>query len=125
MLPLVDQFFFFRSSKYLIRISGGFFSMSAAKRSSVLFSSTKESTLKEAALSEEAITAKSIGANTFHHTTKNNKRVIFFPPRTLSSVKYDGHSIWWLYMVDTLSWVFQLLMMVQLGEPLARYQDIT
>ena len=63
LLSLVGGFFFFRCSKYLIRVSCGF------------FSSTSEWTLKEDASSEEAITAKSIGANAFHHTMKNNIRI--------------------------------------------------
>ena len=66
LLSLVGGFFFFRCSKYLIRVSWV---------SCGFFSPTSEWTLKEDASSEEAITAKSIGANTFHHTMKNNIRI--------------------------------------------------
>ena len=98
---LAGGFFLARSSKYIIRISYGFFSMSAAKRSSACFSLTAESTLMEAALSEEAIAAKSIGANTFHHTMKHIIRI-----------KHQRLLLSKLIMMDTISRIFRLSVMV-------------
>ena len=130
-------------------ISCGFFSRSSSKQSSSLFSMFVESTLMEASLLEEAIAKKSIDANTFHHTMENNIRIkherynmksshrstaIIKSRFSSSKNNSQRHSLayirWTLslvvvYMVDTLSRVFQLSVMVELGEPLVRYQDIT
>ena len=98
---------------------------------------------------EDAIAKKSIDANTFHHTMENNIRIkherynmkssrrstaIIKSRFSSSKNNSQRHSLtyirWTLslvvvYMVDTLSRVFQLSVMVELGEPLVRYQDIT
>ena len=111
---LAGGFFLARSSKYFIRISCGCFSMSAAKRSSASFSLTAESTLMEDASSEESIAAKLIGANTFHHTMKNSIRI-----------KHQRLLLSKLIMMDTISRIFRLSVMVELGESIVRDKCIS
>ena len=88
--------------------------MSTAKRSSASFSLTAESTLMEDASSEEAIATKSIGANTFHHTMKNSIRI-----------KHQRLLLSKLIMMDTISWIFRLSVMVELGESIVRDKCIS